>query len=87
LLSLISCLPDPQDLADIIADRLDVLCDPPLPAETRAQVIDNSIASMALVIRAGEMACAAGELEQMVFVNLIGTLAAQAENLEIAELT
>lgn len=80
-------LPDLQDLADIIADRLDVLCDQPLPPKTRAQVIDNCIASMALVIRAGEMVCAAGELEQMVFVNLIGTLAAQAENLEMAELT
>jgi hypothetical protein len=72
-------LPDPQDLADVIADRLDALCDAPLPAETRAQVIDNCIAPAMLMIRAGEMVCAAGELEQMVFVNLIGSLVAQAE--------
>lgn len=80
-------LPDPQDLADIIADRLDALCDQPLSAETRAQVIDNSIAPMTLVIRAGEMMCAAGELERVIFVNLIGALAAQTEILEMAELT
>lgn len=80
-------LPDPHDLADIIADRLDALCDEPLSPETRSQVIDNCIAPVTLMIRAGEMVCAAGELEQMVFVNLIGTLTAQAENLEMAELT
>jgi hypothetical protein len=72
-------LPDPQDLADVIADRLDALCDAPLPAEIRAQVIDNCIAPATLMIQAGEMMCAAGDLEQMVFVNLIDTLVAQAE--------
>ncbi|WP_211473223.1 hypothetical protein [Collimonas humicola] len=72
-------LPDPLDLTDVIADRLDVLCDAPLSAETRAQVIGNCIAPATLVIQAGEMMCAAGELEQMVFINLIGTLVAQAE--------
>ncbi|WP_092395941.1 hypothetical protein [Collimonas sp. OK412] len=72
-------LPDPQDLADIIADRLDLLCNDSLSAETRAQVIDNCIAPVTLMIQAGEMMCAAGDLEQMVFVNLIGTLVAQAE--------
>jgi hypothetical protein len=72
-------LPDPQDLADIIADRLDALCSEPLSAETRAQVIDNCIAPVTLMMRAGEMACAAGEREQMVFVHMIATLAAQAE--------
>jgi hypothetical protein len=72
-------LPDPQDLADVIADRLDVLCDVPLPVETRAQVIDNCIAPATLMIQAGEMMCAAGELEQMVFVNLVGALVAQAK--------
>lgn len=72
-------LPDPQDLADTIADRLDALCNEPLLAENRAQVIDNCIAPAMLMIRAGEMVCAAGELEQMVFVNLIGSLVAQAE--------
>lgn len=72
-------LPNPQDLADVIADRLDALCDAPLSSETRAQVIDNCIAPAMLIIRAGEMVCAAGELEQMVFVNLIGSLVAQAE--------
>ncbi|WP_211464769.1 hypothetical protein [Collimonas silvisoli] len=80
-------LPDPQDLADIIADRLDVLCDAPLSAETRAQVIDNCVPPAALLIRAGEMVCAAGELEQRVFVDLIGTLAAQAGNLDMVERT
>jgi len=72
-------LPDPQDLADTIADRLDALCNEPLSAENRAQVIDNCIAPATLMIQAGEMVCAAGELEQMVFVNLIGSLVAQAE--------
>ena len=57
-------LPDPQDLADVIADRLDALCDAPLSAEIRAQVIDNCIAPAMLMIRAGEMVCAAGELER-----------------------
>lgn len=72
-------LPDPQDVADIVADQLDFLSAPPLVARTRAQVIDNCIVPVVLAMHACEMVCATGELEQRVFAAFIGTLAAQAD--------
>jgi hypothetical protein len=72
-------LPDPQDLAHIIADHLDALCGDSLSTATRVQVINNCIGPMALAIQASEMVSTAGELEQIVFAIFIGTLARQVD--------